>query len=1587
MYSSEIRINYISEYISAYESKIKLLNSEGLFDAAKLFELFAVEVGSLYFGQRLKNLNIEKMNYPTVDLISEDKSFYVQVSTAKDIPSKIKYTLDKIENSDNSELKCIKRVKFFVLNNESASDVNDLIEENQVGNTLFVKKDDLITTADIINKAIHDLDFQCKLYDLLYKEEQSIKNNLYKWKDAIKNSKVGLASIDYRINNEYEIDRTDIIQKIKTDNQKNISIQGHAGSGKSALCKLIIENESNIIYARAERFLEETDINNIWGFNIRETFAYLNDKPVVFFIDALEFIADCKTKLDLLYVLYDCAKEYPNVRIVTSCRTSDRNAFIKLEGNYNIQVYELGELTIEQQLDIANKYPIIAEMATIGAYKVFLSSPLYVNLIVSHIADIKKIEDENKFREYIWENIICSNKKKYKDIINDIVFSRAKSLSVGVSADRYETKDINKLISNGVLIRNSNTVRLKYDMFEDICFERFFDCAFDECKGDYNSFFEKITTLSLCVYRRYQIWIENKLLAKSNREKFLYDLVFSNTIPNDWKMQTQIGLIKSRHSKSFFTEYGKDLIRNNLLNDFIYLTNLYGFEINSSSISEYIISLNADGSGRACLIHLIASEKWHIGNETSWSAISKLCSDYSKRKLFDKEIARDCLNILSYIIESYFPITSKTDTYDLNKRLKDLILPVYTMAEYTSNWIKIFWDKLSQLYKSGENNNVSISRDLIEYTLKFEHVALAKYMPKELCNLAELFWTYDPKMREEEFWGMFQRDKEKMAYLYGLSQQAENYEYGTTNEAVLYKSFFLVLLRTNFWLGVKWVIHFINQAVEKLSNNLKADLPNYTIYFSDIAKSKDYMGAETMWLATTQEYSMPLLLSDLIYSLKYEIFNVIKTLKDNDRDYVKFANDIKDILFTESNNIALLTIISDVGMGFENDLPGYALDLVSNIKLVLNDITRYSTLINNPVKDLLEKQIRMSVGIPFPMKKRYEKYIQQTNLINYFTKVFLYGDIKIKEKCNAILDYLYSIIPNDDEHATEYLQIQKMDLNKSKLYVVEDKYIAIEPTISGATEELTKEQEDINGPDKVITDLIKECNEKFQDGKLTLEYCFVAIDEIIDNMKKSAHGFTYENNLIAFISYAISHDELDDMHRARYCDLWINGIYRIMMNTGSFVIDYKFSLILFAQIEKCANKKIKNKIKKLMLDCILYCGPNGIIRNISRLIHEYLFQKKSLSRVFFNTIVKLSEDEMIHQKFNADYAYSHKIDIGENSFIPNMQPKLNGIDYRIRDNGDQPYEDKKDEIIKEYLYNEKSLDLSSFAMSEHDISIMSYALNCLNTISDEVEQRIVKSYILEVIDMYQATAHSHRYYDILNVYQTSEVQALLQRTLLLEDAQSDIVLDILFDKMDFSKFDYHAIEYYQEVFGVLLSFYFDSHNDKEQRIKCENIIYKLEEKIGNIQNDHVKKQLYKCLIFSLTRNGGSGDWSNCPSSYSYQDKQFLNKIFSKYGGYHLSDLIDVVFKLHIKDLLPEVLISVQNAFQTCIDNYGEDTFSRIVQEKSTLILLIITRAFLDFNKKIKEDTKLTNSYEWILSKLRDMGYAEAAVILDEFRIH
>lgn len=586
---------------------------------------------------------------------------------------------------------------------------------------------------------------------MLEKEFNSVNNNSKKFQEALEFSKnVGLNNIDGWINDEYEIDRSKIIEDIKSSNERFISIQGEAGSGKSALCKKFVENQEYVLYARAERFIEENNINDIWNFEIKEVLNYLNDKSLVIFIDALEFIADNKkTKFELLQQLYETVKPYSNVSILTSCRSSDKNAFIKLEANYSIRLFIIPDLTLSELLPIAERYSVIQKMINMGSYSELLKSPFYINLIVSKITDINDIENENQLRDYIWKNIICLKDKakflyvKYCDIvdaINKIVFERAKQFIIGVPNEKIDSNILHTLVSEGIVTENKNTVRLKYDIFEDICFEQYFDRKFDECKGKYETFFDEIESLGRCVYRRYQIWVSNKILTKSTREKFLHNLVFSNNMLVKWRKQTEIGLVKSRFSSCFFKEQSYNLIENNLLDEFVNVTNLYTFEsgINFSKNGNPNISLRPCGSGRSSLIQLIFENNIFKTKDGYKNSIIKLCTDYAKQRNKEKSVAIDACEILKYYVNNLTELSQNPSYYNLEEEINTLLMPIYQMAEFSKDWIKELWN-------SAVNNfNTTIVKI---YCHKFEGFCM-----EELKN-----WEYFNIINQTDIESAFQR--------------------------------------------------------------------------------------------------------------------------------------------------------------------------------------------------------------------------------------------------------------------------------------------------------------------------------------------------------------------------------------------------------------------------------------------------------------------------------------------------------------------------------------------------------------------------------------------------------------------------------------------------------------------------------------------------------------------------------------------------------------------------------------------------------------------------------------------------------------
>lgn len=1590
MLNSNERMGFIIEYMSSYDEKIKMANKNGLFDAAKMFELFAIEVCNVWFGQKFSNLNDETATYPYVDLISENRELLVQVSTVQDVPTKIKTTLEKIRDSKDKKCSDLKNIVFFVLSNNSIDKVREYSGDNQIGSISFTIKDNLITTNDIITKAQNDLNFQKKLYKVLKDEYENFNINIRKFKGALELSNSGLKNIEGLINGEYEIDRNEFLEKITKDNERYISIQGGAGSGKSVLCKKYVENEKLVLYARAERFLEESHIDDIWGCCIQDVLECINGKKLIFFIDALEFIADCaETKFELLQYLYDMAAEYQNVYIVTSCRTSDKNAFIKLETNFSIKIYEVGDITEDQLALLMKQYPIIHKMYKTNSYVDLLKSPFYINLIVSNSMDIDNIGDENSLREYIWKNIICLEEKsrmygilsnKVIETVEKIVFERARKFMLGIHKDDIDRDIMHALLSEGVIAQQGDYIRLKYDIFEDICFEHYFDKAFDLCKGKYKTFYDEIENLGRCVYRRYQIWISNKMFIQVNRDKFLYSLTFSDEIPQSWKRQTEIGIVKSRFCDNYFEEQGPEILEQGMLFDFVKNINLFAFEGELLHIRQESpqMKLSPIGNGRPCIIRLLKNEEIYKKNIIGRDDIVKLCLDYAKQEDKVAVIASDACAMMEYYVEYSLQESEQENYYKIIDEISSCLEALYRMADNSEEWLKKFFNTLINNYINGNRKSMRKSEDIMEWTLKNAYPALVAGLASELCSIADILWLRG-KVDAEKF-DFYRADRLSKGFEYGLSEKAEHYNY--LYRTVYENAFLWNLFRLNFKVGFHWAIQFINRVILEYATNNPEYVIKIKVKISESNAIKEYWGNGNMWLAGIRDHNVPTLIGDVIFCLKEAIISSLEICKKDHEFTVAFANYVKETIYSKSNNIVLLTIIESIGMHFENELPGYALDLATSIELVHWDTTRYMLYKKNPTKELLERQILKTMGIP-ELKDRYELDKKcDLSIQEYVSHTQIYFDSMVQDKCYGILDYLYSIIKNDAENAQDYLQIQKMDMRGAKATKITDNIIMLEPQISGEAEKIVLRQEEFNKPKQRLNAAIKKCNDNMVSGQIDLPSTLDVIKVILELMKDTDMAFQYENLLILLIASAINHQELENEKREKFCTIWINGIEKLFSN-GNFLADIALMPVLLNQLENDVAIGIKNKIKKIVLDCLMYKGQHGVIDEMAKYVKRYLANHETLAQAVFNTIIKLSEDQMEHQKYNANYLKVSKKD-KEFIFNPNMQPKLSGIDRYIKDDDGNCYTSREEEIIDRYLLQEESLEIDVFDMSNYDISTICYVANCGLNFTNESFRMVIHEILLCVIDIWKYTKRNYNAHEIFDVYQEHEIIELFQWKMIQTQDDAKMAIDILFEEIDFTKFTTDTIEFYQDIFGNFLCEFFDSYVDSKRRNICKKKILYIEKKVNDIDEEYVRIQLYKSLMLSVTRYC-TGDWSKIKTNYSYVDKQFLNKQFTKYGKYHIKELLRTIYQMHMDELLPEILISIRNSFQNAKSEVNK--FKKSIREQEAIVQLIILKSFITYSDKIKQDQELIEAYEDILEILINLNYEQAAVILDEFRIH
>ena len=161
----------------------------------------------------------------------------------------------------------------------------------------------------------------------------------------------------------------------------------------------------------------------------------------------------------------------------------------------------------------------------------------------------------------------------------------------------------------------------------------------------------------------------------------------------------------------------------------------------------------------------------------------------------------------------------------------------------------------------------------------------------------------------------------------------------------------------------------------------------------------------------------------------------------------------------------------------------------------------------------------------------------------------------------------------------------------------------------------------------------------------------------------------------------------------------------------------------------------------------------------------------------------------------------------------------------------------------------------------------------------------------------------------------------------------------------------------------------------------------MEQHILQIGDACVCNRMTSLLFLSLGRH--FTDWKDLETEYSYRDKSFLNDLWSKYGKSHPVSMLQVIDQMHINDLLPEVLLSVDICFSELRDNSREFFVEFVNRSEASAWIVneIISEALYNHSDAIRQTKELSNAYESILESLVSVENEVAAVLLDEFRVH
>lgn len=1146
------KINYIKSHLAGYESIIKSSISNGLLDEAVLFEEFARKICGFYFGKPFINLNSIKLGWKCVDLVSEDKAIYVQVSVTKYTKQKIDETfkkLDELKNKNDADVIDVKRIVFFLLNSVDL----ESLEETLVCDVAFKPKEDVIILDDIVKRVIYDEKFRDNVFDYIHKEEKSVKDLDTKLFDATQKAKnVYLTDIDNTIGDgSFHIDRTPLIENIKQSKNRIVVISGDAGVGKSAVCKEAIKDNKILLFARAEEVVDSKTINDLWDVNVREVLKYTGNKEVAICIDSLEFVADNLRKDKLLEEIFSLTKEFNHLKVYVTCRTREQDRFPNLFIKYkeSINGFKVEKLTSDEKKDLLNHFPKLKKLSK--KFIDLIDTPLYADIIIKQTIN-DKITNETELKDAIYEKCICLKDKKIikkkKQIVKAvrlIAVERSKDRKLGVNPSLIDDDILEVLLNNEVIVNRQYGVRLKYDLFEDICFGQYFNEDF-ALKSSVDSFLSNLEKkYGSSALRRYQIWIDD--LIKEGNHKTVIDIVLTSH-NKDYLRNTVIGMMISDNSENilndFFDNNGLDYQK------CIHICNDFAYELSSLN---GLYMFKPIGIGRAILINRIPIS---LVDQTKINihGIVKLLTDLIQQNQYLKLASKKASEIAEQIYKA--ELEKQYLEFELLDELATVAL--YTQ-EYSKQWfIPLIYDVLDKYLHNYFRDGGKIIENLLRFKYEKSYTTSIKYSKEYLDFMLDVsfkFFTINPAVKKTIGFPFYDYAEDNVVKRYGLSRGADSFLSGVGIwQTPIVASFFISAVRSNLPSSLAYLFKLTDFVGESLKNQGLTEDISVNVNGND----KHFLYYHEFSMLGEEETPHLSFLGDMFYVVKREVIRILDS-DAIDSDIKKTVIDrLIIVCFDHSNTTASLSFLSF----FAKHLMAYAPSLIYSLsecyQIAMDDVLLFTDE-NHPDlnKVFLEKQIYSIVGVPY--KKRYD--LKRTIDLGSCLYNLYYIDSTDKKEYKTRLKAIYDKYKNDKD-VLPFYQNHDGSLRSPKVVVEEQtKQIEKKDTYIAKNEYVQKE----------IAIIMRDYD--YDRARRLIDY-------IASLPKQEANLFS--RWLVYAIAIVLMDKNITASERNNYCDIWIKGID----GNSSFYFDNSFIISLISQIKEEISEENKKWIKNYIFDVL-----------------------------------------------------------------------------------------------------------------------------------------------------------------------------------------------------------------------------------------------------------------------------------------------------------------------------------------------------------------------------------------------------------------